>query len=122
MKYLSLVIAAFLLISISGCAGGGFVPSKQGGIPPTFRVQNTCNSDASLQVKTSGGNTININNVAPGTISAYQNVEPGIVEVTVVLQGQTNNPYTGTFVAVNNQTFTVVLKPTTPPSITVVSP
>ncbi len=121
MKYFSFTLIVVLLLSLSGCAGAS-IPGKNGGISPRFRVQNTCKTDAILQIKTSGGNTININNVAPGTISAYQEVAPGIVEVTIMIQGDSNNPYIGTFVAVYNQTFTIVVKQTTPPSVTVVSP
>ena len=52
---------------------------------PRARVTNNGTQPASVQVKTSGGNTININNVAPGTSSEYQGYAPGEVEFTITV-------------------------------------
>lgn len=89
--------------------------------PPQFRVKNDGSTKASLQVKTSDGNTININNVASGTTSAYQGVAAGLVEITVNIDGDPTD-YTASFTAVNNQTFTIVISATIPPTVSVVSP
>lgn len=89
--------------------------------PPKFRVRNDRGTDASLQVKTSGGSTININNVKPGTTSAYQDIAAGQTDITVTIQSETGS-FTGSFVAAINSSYTVVVANTTPPSVNVVSP
>jgi len=114
MKYLISLFAIFLMMSVVACSTD---PEN----PPKFRVRNDRATDASLQVKTSGGNTININNVAPGTTSAYQEVATGQVDITVTIQGQSGQ-YTAGFLAQINQSYTVVVANTTPPSINVISP
>jgi hypothetical protein len=120
MKNLSIVLIIGLLLGLSGCAGG--LTGSKSAFAPKFRVQNARATEASLQVKTSGGNTININNVMPGTTSLYQEVTSGRVDVTVMIKGESNNPYSGSFFAVGNQTFTVTIANTMPPTVTVVSP
>ncbi|HEY9784533.1 MAG TPA: hypothetical protein V6D17_03955 [Candidatus Obscuribacterales bacterium] len=72
-------------------------------------------------MKTSGGNTININNVKPGTTSAYQEVATGQVDITVTIQGE-NGSFTASFVAGINSSYTIVVANTTPPSVSVISP
>ena len=52
---------------------------------PRARITNNGTQKASVQVKTSGGNTININNVDPGTSSAYASYAPGEVTFTIVV-------------------------------------
>ncbi len=108
----------FILVGLSMVWGlFGCDPEK----PPKFRVKNDRGADASLQVKTSGGNTININNVKPGTLSAYQDVAAGKTDITVDIQGETGS-FTGSFVAATNSSYTVVVANTTPPTVNVVSP
>ena len=108
------LVLAFLATTLIACSGDDDTP-------PTFRVRNDRATDASMQVKTSGGNTININNVKPGVTTAYQGVAPGQVDITVDIQGESGQ-YTASFVAAANQSFTVVVANTTPPTISVVSP
>jgi hypothetical protein len=52
---------------------------------PQARITNNGTQKASVQVKTSGGNTININNVDPGTSSAYASYAPGQVTFTIAV-------------------------------------
>jgi len=85
-------------------------------VPPKFRVQNERGTNASLQVKTSGGNTININNVQPGQTTEYQEVAEGVVQVTVTIQGETGD-FKGSFDAQKNRLFTVAVANTTPPAV-----
>lgn len=111
-KLINFVLVVVLIASVS-CSDD---PAQ-----PQFRVKNDRSTDASLQVKTSAGNTININNVAGGTTSAYQAVAAGLVEITVSIQGEPDD-FEATFVAVTDQTFTIVVANTTPPTINVVNP
>lgn len=111
-----------LLASVlSICLFFGLISCSSDPKPPQFRVKNDRDTNASLQVKTSAGNTININNVLPGTTSAYQGVAAGQVDITVSIQGEPDD-YTASFMAVNDKTFTIVVAATTPPTVTVVSP
>jgi hypothetical protein len=113
MRIFASIISICLLIGVISCSSD---PK-----PPQFRVKNEGSKNASLQVKTSGGNTININNVAPGTTSAYQGVAAGGVDITVSIQGDPAG-YTASFTAVTDKTFTILISATTPPTVTVVSP
>jgi hypothetical protein len=51
--------------------------------PPQARIINNGTADASVQIKTSFGNTVNINNVAPGTSSAYASYAAGNITFTI---------------------------------------
>ena len=44
---------------------------------PRARIINNGTQKASVQIKTSGGNTVNINNVDPSTSSAYSSYASG---------------------------------------------
>jgi hypothetical protein len=61
---------------------------------PRARIINNGTQSASVQIKTSGGNTVNINNIAPGTTSAYRSYAPGQVQFTITVS---NNDYVKTF-------------------------
>lgn len=50
---------------------------------PTARIINNGTQKASVQIKTSGGNTVNINNVDPATSSAYSSYAAGQVTFTI---------------------------------------
>ena len=50
---------------------------------PSARIINNGNIKCSVQIQTSGGNTVNVNNVMPGTSSDYASYAPGIVTFTV---------------------------------------
>ncbi|GAA3989005.1 hypothetical protein [Hymenobacter antarcticus] len=50
---------------------------------PRARITNNGTQIASVQVKTSGGNTVNINNVAPGVTSDYANYAAGQTTFTL---------------------------------------
>ena len=80
VKPLSLVLLAGLfVISASSCS------KKCKGEDPRARITNNGTQKASVQVKTSGGNTVNINNVDPGTSSDYANYAPGQVTFTITV-------------------------------------
>ncbi|WP_426059465.1 hypothetical protein [Hymenobacter sp. B1770] len=75
---MSTLSASVILLSASGC-------KKCKGEEPRARITNNGTQKASVQVKTSGGNTININNVDPGTSSDYANYAPGQVTFTITV-------------------------------------
>lgn len=50
---------------------------------PQARIVNNGTSKADVQVQTSGGNTVNINNVQSGTSSAYTSFAPGGMTFTI---------------------------------------
>ena len=64
---------------VGGCG------KKCKGEVPRARITNNGSQKASVQVKTSGGNTININNVDPGTSSDYASYAPGTVTFTITI-------------------------------------
>ena len=53
---------------------------------PTARIINNGTQKASVQIKTSGGNTVNINNIMPSTSSAYSSYAAGQVTFTIDVQ------------------------------------
>jgi len=56
---------------------------------PSARIFNNGNIKASVQIQTSNGNTVNINNIQPGASSDYASYAPGICKFTVSV-GSTN--------------------------------
>ncbi|WP_299839179.1 hypothetical protein [uncultured Tenacibaculum sp.] len=74
-----LISLMLILQSCSGCDNEN----------PTARVTNQGTDDVSIQVKTSGGNTENINNIASGQSSLTTSYAPGEITYTVVLKNGT---------------------------------
>jgi hypothetical protein len=79
-----------LLIAVSAIALGLPSCKKCKNEDPRARINNNGTSKASVQIKTSSGNTVNINNVDPGTSSDYASYAPGLVTFTITVN---NNPY-----------------------------
>ncbi|MGE5797401.1 MAG: hypothetical protein ACM34N_11495 [Ignavibacteria bacterium] len=102
IKYFSVLL---LIISFVAC-------SEE---PPSFRVKNDFTSKANLQIKTTA-NTENINDVEPGTITAYKDVAEGRVEVTAEIQNVVDEP-AGAFNADPDRNYTVVITNANPPTI-----
>jgi hypothetical protein len=50
---------------------------------PSARIVNDGTIKASVQIQTSNGNTVNINNIEPGTSSDYASYAPGNCKFTV---------------------------------------
>lgn len=86
---------------------------------PRFRVRNERNTKVNMQVKTSNGNTININDVQGGITSAYQNTTAGTIVATATIQGESVSP-TATFNASMNASYTIAVKNSTPPALEIV--
>lgn len=72
----TLVIAGLFLITMNGC-------KKCKGENPQARIINNGTQKASVQIKTTNGNTENINNVDPGTSSAYSSYAAGLITFTI---------------------------------------
>lgn len=66
--------------------------------PPQARIINNGTSKASVQIKTSNGSTVNINNVDPGTSSPYAAYSAGEITFTLSVN---STPYVKT-VAMGN--------------------
>ncbi|MFC6998945.1 hypothetical protein [Rufibacter roseus] len=65
-------------ISITSC-------DKCDGENPKARIINNGTKEASVQIKTSGGNTENLNNVPVGQTSEYRSYNPGHIVFTVTV-------------------------------------
>lgn len=87
IKFFSIIlITTFAITGFSSC-------NKCKNEDPSARIFNNGTEKASVQIKTSGGNTVNINNVDPGTSSPYASYAPGLVTFTITV---TNNNYVKT--------------------------
>lgn len=115
MKHiLFILIGTGLIVSLMAC-------STSPDDVAHFRVRNDRSTKASVQVKTSGGNTININDVESGVTTGYQDATVGSIDVTAGIQGESVSP-TMTFVAQSGANYTIVVANTTPPSLNIISP
>ena len=72
----TIVLTGLLAFTINGC-------KKCKNEDPRARIINNGTEKADVQVKTSGGNTININNVASGTSSSYSSYAAGQTTFTI---------------------------------------
>ncbi|MGG8497050.1 hypothetical protein ACQY1Q_11570 [Tenacibaculum sp. TC6] len=71
--------ALFLAMSLNSCSG---CDNEN----PRARVNNNGADKVSVQIKTTGGNTENINNIDPGNSSSYTSYAPGEITYTIVLK------------------------------------
>lgn len=85
---------------------------------PQFRIRNERSDKANVQIQTSGGNTININEVEPGQTTAYQTAAEGNVTATAVIQKESVSP-TVTFFAAKDTRYTIVIQTGNTPSLRV---
>ena len=83
MKLLLFVLSISLTFLLVGCGCDGEDPS--------VILRNNGTGKADIQVKTSNGNTENINNVMPGTTSERRTFKAGDIEFTINIQG-VNDP------------------------------
>jgi hypothetical protein len=54
--------------------------------PPSVRVKNERTNKANVQIKQADGSTININDVAGGSVSGYKNLVEGAAQATAGIQ------------------------------------
>lgn len=105
MKKLFVILLA-LIISTVACS------SK----PPSVRVVNQRSTKANVQVKLENTNTININDVAGGTSTSYQEISEGSVLVTAVIQNESVSP-TISFNASKDKNHSIVILNVNPPAL-----
>lgn len=75
---------------------------------PTVKLVNNGTGKADIQIKTSNGNTENINNVEPGTSSERRSFAQGDIEFTISIQGEAETVvYMLTTLFCNNYTVTI---------------
>lgn len=86
---------------------------------PQFRIHNERSTKANVQVKTSGGNTINFNDVLFGQTTEYQLSSEGDIVVTAVIQNENVSP-TITFYATKEHRYTIVVQLGNVPALRVV--
>ncbi len=107
--FASMALCAVLLLA-QGCSEEA----------PSLRIRNDYSKKANVQLKPAAGNTININDVAPNTSTAYQDVSETTFTATASVQGENTAP-TVTFGTKNDYRYTVVLTNTNPPELKVES-
>ena len=97
--FASLLVAGVLSLSATSC-------KKCKDEDPRARIANNGTQVASVQVKTSGGNTVNVNNVASGTTSDYASYAAGQTTFTLKVN---NVDYVKTFDASKCHEYTVAI-------------
>ena len=81
--FLTIIIAGFFAVTMSSCSK----KCKDG--DPQARIINNGTQNASVQIKTSNGNTVNIK-ADPGTTSPYTSYAAGQITFTIVVN---STPY-----------------------------
>ena len=76
ISLLSVVFTGFVALAASGC-------KKCKDEDPRARITNNGTQRVSVQVQTSGGNTVNINNIDPGNSSDYASYAAGQATFTL---------------------------------------
>lgn len=74
LAFLSLLVVA--LAALSSC-------KKCKGEDPISRIVNNGTESVSVQIQTTGGNTVNINNILPGEVSEDKSFAAGLVTFTI---------------------------------------
>ena len=73
-----IILAGLFAVTLNSC-------KKSVSQDPRARIINNGTQKASVQIKTSNGNTVNINNVDPSTSSAYSSYAAGLVTFTITV-------------------------------------
>lgn len=76
---------------------------------PTIRIKNDLDVKVNVQLKPDAGSTININDVAAGTISDMVTVQEGGWSASASVQSSSAEP-SAVFVAENDMEYTLVIK------------
>ncbi len=99
MKKLMLLFTIFAsLLVLTGCKDE----------PPSIRVKNERQNKANVQIQRTNSNTINLNDVAGGTTTPYQDVAEGGKVATAVIQSEQVSP-TISFSTSNDNNYTIVI-------------
>jgi len=97
-KLLLLFTVLSLFIVLTGCKDE----------PPSIRIKNERQNKANVQIQQTNSNTININDVEGGRISAYQDVAEGGKTATAVIQSESVSPSIN-FSTSNDNNYTIVI-------------
>ena len=97
----------FIIICLAIFTLGATSCSKCKNEDPRARIINNGTEETSVQIKTSGGNTENINNIDVGTTSDYRSYAPGVVEFTVSVGN--NNPIVQTVTMLECYEYDIVI-------------
>lgn len=89
--------------------------------PPKVRVVNQRGEIVDVALKRSSGNTYNLNDVGGGATTGYISVEPSNYEVDAKVDGVSPSATTF-FNASEDESYTVVVPDTDPPSVRVDKP
>lgn len=108
LRRFSLVI---ILIGLSACSTD----------PPKVRVSNQRAEVTDVQLKRSSGNTYNFNDIGAGTSTGYVEVESSTYEVEAKVEGISESATTF-FTAGEDESYTVVVMNSTPPTVRVDKP
>ncbi len=103
MKTIVLFISLSFFLTIMGCAGCD-------GENPGVQLVNNGTGKADIQIKTSNGNTENINNIQPGTSSERRFFAAGNIEFTITIQGVAD-PVVYNLQATTCYDYTVIINP-----------
>ncbi len=87
MKTSSIFKSIVLFAGITGLGLQGCSESCENE-DPRARIVNNGTDKASVQIKTSGGSTENINNIESGQVSDWRSFAAGNTEFTVAIQGE----------------------------------
>jgi len=105
---LGILSLAFIVV-IAGCAKA---------TDPQFRIHNERAEKANVQIQTSGGNTININDVEAGQATAFQTCAEGNIVATAVIQNESLSPQIS-FFATKDTRYTIVIQAGVTPALRV---
>ncbi len=105
------VFIVLLSIVLSACSSD----------PPRVRVSNQRLEITDVQLKRSSGNTYNLNDVGPQITTGYLEVEPSSYEVDAKVEGVSPSATTH-FTAHEDESYTIVVLNTIPPTLRVDKP
>lgn len=80
MKIILKLVLIVFVVTLQNC-------SNCDGENPTVKLINNGTGKADIQIKTSGGNTENINNILVGTASEKRTFDEGDIQFTINIQG-----------------------------------
>lgn len=93
------ILSLAFIVVLAGCAKA---------TDPQFRIHNERADKANVQIQTSGGNTININDVEAGQATAFQTCAEGNIIATAVIQNESLSPKIS-FFASKDTRYTIVI-------------
>ncbi len=103
------ILSLVFIIAIIGCSEEA---------DPKFRIRNDRADKANIQIQTTGGNTININDVEAGQTTAFQTAAQGNIVATAVIQNESASPAVS-FYAEKDTRYTIVVQAGNPPVLRV---